>query len=86
MLQPVGSDADGTRVSLEPWSLTSSADEVQRPVTGGHSPAFGPEAFLGVGECTSGWLTFENFENQDIDHSMLVYSNGLGDRAIWNFH
>lgn len=86
VLQQVGSDAAGTRVSLEPWTLTSSADEVQRPVTGGYPPEFGPEVFLEVDECTSGWLSFEDFENQDIDYSMLVYANGLGDRAIWNFH
>lgn len=86
VLQAVGSDAAGTRVSLEPWTMVSSADEVQRPVTGGYFPAFGPEVFLDVGECTSGWLTFNNYTFQEIDHSMLVYANGLGERASWNFH
>lgn len=86
VLQSVGSDPSGTRVSLEPWTMESSAGEVRRPVTGGYSPAFGPEVFLDVGECASGWLTFDNFDDQDIDYSRLVYANGLGERAIWNFH
>lgn len=75
-----------TRVSLEPWLLEDSNGNTQRPqVPGAYEPAFPAEGTYGEGECVSGYLTFDLITDQ-VDYVELVYANGLGDRAVWQFH
>lgn len=75
-----------TRVSLEPWHLEDSNGNVQRPqVPGAYVPAFPEDGTYGEGECVSGYLTFDLITDQ-VDYVELVYANGLGDRAVWQFH
>lgn len=76
---------DAVRVSLEPWTLEDSVGNVQNPQGGGYEPAFPAESQLGVGECVQGFLTFD-YASEDSDFANLVYENGLGDRAVWQFH
>lgn len=75
-----------TRVSTEPWTLAASSDETRRPVEGIYDPAFPPESDVAEGDCVRGWLTFDEFEAEQLDWATLIYANGLGDRALWNFH
>ena len=75
-----------TRVSLEPWLLEDSNGNTQRPqVPGAYEPAFPAEGTYGEGECVSGYLTFDLI-TEPVDYVELVYANGLGDRAVWQFH
>ncbi|GAB3819510.1 hypothetical protein GCM10028820_23600 [Tessaracoccus terricola] len=75
-----------SRVSLEPWHLEDSNGNVQRPqVPGAYEPAFPAEGSYGEGECVSGYLTFDLI-TEPVDYVELVYANGLGDRAVWQFH
>lgn len=79
-------DGDTARISLDPWSLEDSSGSVQRPqVPGSYEPAFPTEGTYSVGECASGYLTFD-LVTDSVDWVNLVYSNGLGDRAVWQFH
>ncbi|TRY19943.1 hypothetical protein FOJ82_03425 [Tessaracoccus rhinocerotis] len=75
-----------TRISLEPWSLQDSNGNTQRPQDpGAYEPAFPAGGTYGEGECAKGYLTFDLVTDQ-VDHVELVYANGLGDRAVWQFH
>lgn len=80
------SDGTDTRVSTEPWTLEASSGETRRPVEGAYDPIFLPQSDVAEGECVRGWLTFDEFEAEQLDWAALIYANGLGDRALWNFH
>lgn len=87
VLQQVGDSDDGlTRISQEPWRFESDTGEVLRPVENVYQPGFPTEDQLAEGDCVRGWLTFDEFQDQDLSYTQLVYENGLGDQAIWSFH
>ena len=85
VLKPVGSDGT-SRVSVEPWWLESEKGEIQRPIEARYEPAFPAKDALEAGECTKGWLAFNNFGDTSVDYTYLIYQNGLGERAVWSFH
>lgn len=79
-------DGGGTaRISSDPWTLEDSEGTVQRPQAGGYQPAFPTGGEFAVGECAHGYLTFDYLPAGG-DQANLVYENGLGDRAVWQFH
>lgn len=75
----------GARITTEPWTLEDSDDNTQTPQKVGYKPAFPTDAEYAVGECARGFLTFD-YVSVDTDYANLVYDNGLGDRAVWQFH
>ncbi len=77
--------AADVRISTEPWTLQDSDGNVQRPQPGGYEPAFPSGTMVPVSECASGFLTFD-YTSDATDYAILVYENGLGDRAVWQFH
>ena len=80
-------DLDGSGaalISASPWTLEDSDGNVQKPQEGGYEPAFPTSAEYAVGDCVSGFLTFD-YVSAGSDAN-LVYENGLGDRAVWQFH
>ncbi|MGV8846742.1 hypothetical protein [Tessaracoccus sp.] len=81
-------DIDGSgkgRITSAPWTMEDSTGTVQKPQAGGYEPVFPASVEVAVGECARGYLTFDYLE-PDGDGVDLVYENGLGDRAIWQFH
>lgn len=73
-------------VWLESWYLETSTGAIQLPHSPGlYEPAFPEESVLQEGDCVDGFLTFDMVEVQ-VDWVNLVYSNELGDRAVWQFH
>lgn len=76
---------DGARVTTDPWTLEESNGNIQTPQQPGYKPAFPAGKQYPVGKCARGFLTFD-FISTDSDHARLVYDNGLGDRAVWQFH
>lgn len=79
-------EGDQTRISDEPWRMEGSSAETRRPVEGVYDPVFPPEGDYAEGECASGWLTFDEFDAEAVEWAIVIYENGLGDRAVWNFH
>lgn len=77
--------SDQVRISSEPWSFADAEGNVGRPTEGGYEPAFPTSTTVAVGECVSGYLTFD-FLPGESDYLNLIYQNGLGDRAVWQFH
>lgn len=85
LTQSLNGDAP-TRISLDPWSLEDSLGRTQRPQQpGSHEPQFPAQGEYTTGECTRGFLTFDLITDP-VDWVNLVYENGLGDRAVWQFH
>ncbi|RMB58264.1 hypothetical protein EAX62_13770 [Tessaracoccus antarcticus] len=76
---------DTVRISSDPWSLQDAEGNVQKPQQGGYEPAFPSDADYAVGECARGYLTFD-YLSAESDYANLVYENGFGDRAVWQFH
>lgn len=73
-------------VWLESWYLETSTGAIQLPHSPGqYEPAFPEESVLQAGDCVDGFLTFDMVEVQ-VDWVNLVYSNELGNRAVWQFH
>ncbi len=77
--------SDTARISSDPWTLEDSEGTVQTPQAGGYQPAFPADGEYAVGECARGYLTFDYLPAGG-DYANLVYENGLGDRAVWQFH
>ncbi|MEO7586451.1 MAG: hypothetical protein ABIS84_00325 [Arachnia sp.] len=73
------------RISSDPWTLQDSDGNAQKAQQGGYEPAFPTDAEYAVGACARGYLTFD-YLSVDSDYANLVYENGLGDRAVWQFH
>lgn len=87
VVQGLDGDDGLTRITNDPWYIESPSGETQRAIDDGvYDPVFPPDGDYAVGECASGWLTFDEFDESPLDYMSLVYENGLGDRAIWNFH
>jgi hypothetical protein len=75
------------RVSRDPWRLVSDKDISLTPATSGlYEPAFPVETTKAVGQCQEGFLTFSIPPDFFNDSSNLVYANGVGETASWNFH
>ncbi len=70
------SDPRGTRISLDPWSVSAGS---RKAVADRGESTFPSDGTYEVGECVSGWITFPLGEPNAIE-----YSNGLGDVAIWD--
>lgn len=81
-------DLDGSgkgRITSAPWTMEDSLGSIQQPQTGGYQPAFPTSVDVPVGGCVRGYLTFD-YVSSDSEGANLVYENGLGDRAVWQFH
>ena len=75
------------RISRDPWRLVSDKEISLSPATSGlYQPAFPVEVSKGVGQCQEGFLTFVIPPDYVNDSSNLVYANGVGETASWNFH
>lgn len=72
-------------ITSAPWTMEDSTGTIQKPQAGGYEPAFPASTEVAVGDCARGYLTFD-YLAPDADGVDLVYQNGLGDRAIWQFH
>lgn len=73
------------QITYEAWALEDSEGNVQTPQPNGHQPAFPSDGQYLVGECTRGFLTFD-FVSPEGGYAMLVHDDGLGHRAVWQFH
>ncbi len=75
------------RISRDPWRLVSDKNISLTPATTAlYVPAFPAETTKAVGQCQEGFLTFVIPPNFFNDSSNLVYANGVGEVASWNFH
>ena len=84
---PPGTVGTAVRISRDPWRLVSDKDISLTPATSDlYTPAFPVETTKAVGQCQEGFLTFVIPPNFFNDFSNLVYSNGVGESASWNFH
>ena len=72
-------------ITSAPWTMEDSTGTIQKAQAGGYEPAFPASVEVAVGDCVRGYLTFD-YLAPDGDGVDLVYQNGLGDRAIWQFH
>lgn len=79
--------AGSVRISRDPWHLVSDKEISLSPATSGlYQPAFPVETTKAVGQCQEGFLTFVIPPNYFNDSTNLVYANGVGETASWNFH
>lgn len=79
-------DSGKTLITSQPWRLEDSTGTRRSPrPQGAYEPPFPATGHYDVGQCATGWLTFDALEGP-IDFSTLVYENGLGDKAVWQFH
>lgn len=76
---------DGALITTDPWTLEDANGNTQTPQEPGYRPAFPASKQYPVGECARGFLTFD-YVPADGGYAMLVYENGLGERAVWQFH
>lgn len=81
-------DADQkTRISLDPWTFVDQDGRTRSPLRkGGYAPAFPAEGRYAVGECAAGWISHKAFPASEFGHVTVFYSNGVGEKASWNFH
>lgn len=70
------SDPRGTRISLDPWSVSNGS---QKASPDRKESTFPSDGTYDVGDCVSGWITFPLGDPKAVE-----YSNGLGDVAIWD--
>jgi cytoskeletal protein RodZ len=84
---PPGTVGTAVRISRDPWRLVSDKNISLTPATTDlYTPAFPVETTKAVGQCQEGFLTFKIPPSFFNDSSNLVYTNGLGESASWNFH
>ncbi len=84
---PPGTVGTAVRISRDPWRLVSDKNISLTPAAGDlYAPAFPVETTKAVGQCQEGFLTFVIPPNFFNDFSNLVYANGVGETASWNFH
>lgn len=81
-------DADHrTRISLDPWSFVDQDGRTREPLRrGGYTPAFPADDRYRVGDCAEGWISFKAFPQSDYGSVTVIYANGVGEKATWNFH
>lgn len=80
---PAGSTGGGTRISWDPWTMTTTSGTVHPGVyDASHLPAqmFPRSATYRVGDCAGGWLPYATASGAT---TTITYANSLGDRAVW---
>lgn len=82
---PPNPQGDRTRVSWDPWRLsTSNGSYRARKVAGSSRRAgmFPTDATYKVGQCATGWIPFDGVSSvRAVDR--ISYKNGVGDAATW---
>ena len=82
---PPGSPGHKTRVSWDPWSLSTDHGTIPMAIaqegTSPWSDVFAESIRLRRGECTSGWLPFA--AHDDVAVAKVKYRNSLGNTIAW---
>ena len=82
---PPGSTGHKTRVSWDPWSLSTDHGTIPMAIaqegTSPWSNVFPESIRLRKGECVSGWLPFA--AHDDVAVSKVKYHNTLGNKIAW---
>lgn len=75
---PPDPTGDTTRISWDPWHAGTSPPEPPVGLAADQTP-FPRDTYAKVGQCVSGWLSFDRPSSLVVD-----YGNQLGDRADWD--
>lgn len=82
---PAGSHGGKTRVSWDPWSLSTDHGTIPLAVAqeglSPFDPVFPESSRRRKGQCVSGWLPFA--AHDDVSVSKVRYRNPLGDKIAW---
>jgi len=84
---PAGSKHGKTRISWDPWTVTTTRG-VHRPAVQEDPPPqtfprpYDSQGWFKKGECATGWLPFWGLEATETVTS-INYANSLGNRASW---
>lgn len=77
---PPDPQGNRTRISRDPWTLTTSNDTSAAKRSTAGEDAFPVEDLYREGQCARGWIPFPDKGTP----RTIVYRNGLGDRATWD--
>ena len=85
---PPGSTGGKTQVNRGSWSVRNSKGQSGVLRSASLTPTFPSQSTVGVGACVEGYISFTTPSGffDTIDFVDVVYSNSVGETAIWNFH
>ena len=77
---PPDPQGNRTRISWDPWSVTTGSGTVDAAGSSRSPGVFPAEGTYRVGECASGWIPFPT----EARPLKINYANGVGDAAVWD--
>jgi hypothetical protein len=78
---PPDPQGNRTRISWDPWSVTSGSRAAEAGYRGAPPKGMFPsDRTYRVGQCASGWIPFVITGELDT----VRYANGVGDKAVWD--
>lgn len=82
----LGPDPQGnrTRVSRDPWSFPVEGQDVPAEAASRFGRPYPAESLLSVGECVSGWLTYDDEDGTKAPADAIKYSNSYGETATFD--